>query len=155
MTGSTIAVRIIHSLRSEWSPPERDHEPARGRGVGTPKDRLPAEGPAPGSERLSFLTFDAMNTFYTNLANGPCRDGSGLTALYTPSWRTPMKAILVLAGSTIMIAACSRQSTLPDLSLPTTSPMHIRALDPHHGESPYIVTAWGLPIAHGDEFATD
>jgi len=63
-----------------------------------------------------------------------------------------MKSLLGLLGSTLLIAACSPQSDLQDLSFPTGSPMHIRALDPNHGEGPYIVTVWGIPAVVTDDF---
>jgi hypothetical protein len=65
---------------------------------------------------------------------------------------TPVKSILVLLASTILIAACSPQSDIQNSPLPTSSPMHIRALD-RHPEVPYVVRVWGVPI--NDEFATD
>jgi len=63
-----------------------------------------------------------------------------------------MKSLLALLGSTILFAACSSQSDLQDLSLPTGTPMHIRDLDPQNGGAPYIVTVWGIPAVITDDF---
>jgi hypothetical protein len=63
-----------------------------------------------------------------------------------------MKTLLLLFGSTIFMTACSPQSDIQDLTFPTTSPMHIRALDPHPESGVYVVTMWGFPAVITDDF---
>ena len=66
--------------------------------------------------------------------------------------RPPMKNILVLLAATLLIAACSPPSDLQYLALPTAPPTHIRTLNPHDDQGPYIVTVWGIPVVLADDF---